>query len=82
MPYQHKRPVEAVALSPLKAAAATGLRPERISRAIAQGELRAHRVGVRTLITRDELCRWIASFPPAFRTRRSHTNEGEAHVPA
>lgn len=82
MPYRHKKAVEAVAFSPLRAAAATGLRPERISRAIAQGELHAHRVGVRTLITREELSRWIASHPPAFRNRRHQTTEGEAHVPA
>lgn len=80
MPYRHKKAVAPVALSPLKAAAATGLRPERIAAAIRDGELRAHRVGTHTRITVEALNEWIASFPPAF--RRRSTEDGAAHVPA
>jgi excisionase family DNA binding protein len=51
MPYQALRPVPVVALSPSRAAASTGLRPERIQAAVRSGELRAVRVGTKTRIT-------------------------------
>ena len=80
MPYQHVRPVQPVALSPSRAAAATGLRPERIASAIRNGELRAVRIGTKTRITIQALSEWLESFPPA--TRRRHQTDGASHVTA
>lgn len=77
MPYTHRKPVEPVAYSIPKAAAATELRPERITAAIKCGELRSHRIGVKTRITADALRQWIESFPPASRVRR---NEEACHA--
>lgn len=45
MPYRHSRPVPVIALSPTRAAAATGLKLTRIQAAIRDGSLGAHRVG-------------------------------------
>lgn len=70
MPRTHVRPVPLVAMSPAKAAAATGLRPERITDAIAGGWLPSYRIGNKSLILARELEAWIASHPPAFRVRR------------
>jgi hypothetical protein len=70
MPRKHKRPVPAIAYSPAKAAAATGLSPERISAAIFCGELDAHRIGVKTLILVSQLEKWILSHPSAVRGGR------------
>ncbi len=67
MPYQHVRPVPVVALSPSKAAASTGLRPERIASAIRSGELHAVRIGTKTRITIFELSRWVDAHAPAMR---------------
>lgn len=67
MPYQHVRPVDVVAYSPTRAAAATGLRPEKIQAAIRDGSLRAVRVGVKTLILRSSLEAWLLSYGPASR---------------
>ncbi len=67
MPYQALRPVPVVALSPSRAAASTGLRPERISAAVRSGELRAVRVGTKTRILQSELERWLSSHAPASR---------------
>lgn len=71
MPYQHVRPVPVVAMSLTKAAASTGLRVERISDAVKNGELRAHRIGTKTRITCDALRQWIDSHPPASRNRQT-----------
>lgn len=70
MPRAHVRPVPVVAYSPNKAATATGLRPERIKSAIAEGWLHAFRVGTKTLILASDLEKWIASHPPSLRGRR------------
>jgi excisionase family DNA binding protein len=67
MPYAHVRPVPVVALSPSKAAASTGLRPERIASAIRSGELRAVRIGTKTRVSISELGRWVDSHTPATR---------------
>jgi len=67
MPYEHVRPVSVVAYSPLSAAAATGLRPERIRAAIRDGSLAAVRVGVKTIIKRSSLEAWLDSHAPASR---------------
>lgn len=67
MPYVHQRPVDAVAYSPTRAAAATGLRPERITRAVREGHLHAVRVGTKTLILRSQLEAWLLSHGPASR---------------
>jgi excisionase family DNA binding protein len=67
MAYVHVRPVVAVAMSPSRAAASTGLRQERISAAVRAGEIRAVRVGVKTLILKSELERWLMSHAPASR---------------
>jgi len=71
---QHVRPVPVVAMSPNKAAAATGLRPERISAAICEGWLHAHRVGTKTLILTSDLEAWIKSHPSALRGARHARN--------
>jgi len=62
-------PRQAVKLVPLVAVSstATGLRPERISRAIRHDDLPAYRVGTKTKILVSELERWIASHDPAAR---------------
>lgn len=70
MPRAHVRPVPLVAMSPAKAAASTGLRPERIAAALREGWLHAHRVGTKTLILTRDLEAWIASHPSAFRVSR------------
>jgi excisionase family DNA binding protein len=67
MPYQHVRPVPVVALSPTSAAAATGLRPERINAAVRSGDIRAVRVGTKTRILVSDLERWLLSHAPASR---------------
>jgi excisionase family DNA binding protein len=67
MPYQALRPVPVVALSPSRAAASTGLRPERITAAVRAGEIRAVRVGTKTLILVSDLERWLLSHAPASR---------------
>jgi excisionase family DNA binding protein len=67
MPYVHQRPVPMIAVSPTQASARTGLRQERISAAVKNGELHAVRVGVKTKILCSELERWIASHAPASR---------------
>lgn len=67
MPYQHVRPVPVVALSPLMAATATGLRPEKISAAIRSGDLEAVRIGTKTRITISALERWLESHASAAR---------------
>lgn len=69
MPYQHLRPVETVAFSITKAAAATGLSHERLARAAREGSLRTHRVGTKTRVTARALADWIESHPRAFRNR-------------
>jgi excisionase family DNA binding protein len=78
--YQHVRPVPVVAMSPTKAATATGLSIDRIRTAIKSGALRSHRIGVKTRITADALRQWIESHPPASRNRNPH--DGESHVTA
>jgi excisionase family DNA binding protein len=70
MPRAHVRPVPLVAMSPAKAAASTGLRPERISDAISGGWLPAHRVGTKTLILVSDLEAWIKTHPSALRGSR------------
>ncbi len=70
MPYQHVRPTPVVALSPTKAAAAVGIRQERIAAAIRSGELRSHRIGTKTRITTRALWDWIESYPAT--TGNSH----------
>jgi excisionase family DNA binding protein len=81
MAYSHVKPVALVAMSPTKAATATGLSIDRIRTAISRGELRSHRIGVKTLVTADALRQWIESYPPASRTRHA-VNDGESHVHA
>jgi hypothetical protein len=70
MPYQHRKPVEPVAYSLSKAAAATELRIERLTAAIRSGELRSHRIATKTRVTADALRTWIESHPPASREAR------------
>jgi excisionase family DNA binding protein len=67
MPRQAVKPVPLVCVSPFQASEATGIRQERIARAIRDGELRAYRVGTKSKILVSELERWIASHDPATR---------------
>jgi excisionase family DNA binding protein len=70
MPRAYVRPVPVVAMSPNKAAAATGLRLEKISAAVREGWLHTHRVGTKTLILTSDLEAWIKSHPSALRGAR------------
>lgn len=70
MPRKHVRPVQMIAYSPAKAAAACSVRPERISTAIRDGSLQAFRVGTKTLILRTSLESWVACHPPSLRGKR------------
>ena len=53
-----------IAYNPRQAAIATGRSRSRIFRAIQAGELTARKDGPRaTIITADELTRWVQTFP-------------------
>jgi hypothetical protein len=66
MPYKHVRPVSPVALSPSRAAAATGLNYERvILPALRDGSLRASRIGTKTRILVRDLEAFILSHGPS-----------------
>jgi excisionase family DNA binding protein len=67
MPYQHVRAGPVVAMSPTRAAASAQLRPERISAAVKNGELRAVRIGTKSRILTSDLERWLLSHAPASR---------------
>jgi excisionase family DNA binding protein len=67
MPRMAIKPVPLVAYSPNQASEATGLRPERISAAVRNGELHAVRVGTKTRISFNSLQRWLDSHAPASR---------------
>ena len=71
MPRPHVEPVALVAYSPNQASAATGIRPERISAAVRNGELHAVRVGTKTKISFNSLQDWIDNHDPASRQRAS-----------
>jgi len=71
MPRLHVEPVALVAYSPNQASAATGIRPERISAAVKNGELRAVRIGTKTKISWRSLQDWIDNHDPATRQRAS-----------
>jgi excisionase family DNA binding protein len=75
MAYTHVKPVELVAMSPTKAATATGLRIKRIRSAISRGELPSHRIGVKTRITAEALRQWIETFSSASRNRSPSTEQ-------
>jgi len=69
MPRVHVKPVALIAFSPNQASAATGIRQERISAAVKNGELHATRVGTKTKITFNALQDWIEGHDPATRQR-------------
>jgi len=71
MPYVHRRPVDVVAYSVTKAAAAVDIRPERIRAAVTDGALASYRVGTKSRILKSELERWISSHPSARRPREA-----------
>lgn len=59
-----------------EAALAAGIRPHHLRIAIARGELRVHRVGRRSLITRDALLDFIERRPsPQSRRARAYAME-------
>lgn len=48
-----------------EAAKSSGLTVVIIEAAIRHGELKAHLIGIRTIILAEELARWITSAPPS-----------------
>jgi hypothetical protein len=63
-----------ISYSPKQAAIATGRSRARIFRAIQKREIVARKDGRATVITADELTRWVRSFP--IRGEATATNEG------
>jgi excisionase family DNA binding protein len=60
---------EAIAYSPLQAAAALGISRDHVLLAVKLGDLPAYKIGVRTKILRDDLVAWVR------RQRRSNARE-------
>jgi excisionase family DNA binding protein len=56
-------------LSPREAAAALGVSPVQIRAAIRRGDLKCARVGVKSVVTTDDLFAWLALQPPRGLTR-------------
>jgi hypothetical protein len=54
---------EQLAFTPEQAGVVSGRSRSRVFLAIKRGELAAHKDGKATVIERDELARWIKSFP-------------------
>jgi excisionase family DNA binding protein len=54
-----------ISLSPEEASAITGIGTTSIRQAIADGELKAHKMGTRTVILVEDLKAWLKTLPTA-----------------
>jgi hypothetical protein len=63
-PKEPKQPVPgAIAYNPPSAALVAGISVAELYNRIAAGEIRARKMGKRTLVEHEELCRFIANLP-------------------
>jgi excisionase family DNA binding protein len=71
MPRAHKTPLWPVALSPARAAAVLGIRPDQIQEAIRAGHLPVYTIGIKRRVLIEDLVAYV----------RAHFTKGSRHVP-